>query len=167
MPHFIRVAAIQMDANSAPTSNRLQRAEKLITEASQAGAQLVVLPELFNTGYGYRDENYDRAEPITGPTTSWLRKTAAQHQIHLAGSLMLLDGKEIYNALLLFAPDGRMWRYDKNYPWGWERGYFRSAKGTLIAKTDLFVFFVRFSVASVYDAHLPARAASYTRQEKS
>jgi predicted amidohydrolase len=131
MARIINVAAIQMDANPAPTYDRLQRAQKLITEAARAGAHLVVLPELFNTGYGYRDENYDRAESITGSTANWLRQTAARHQIHLAGSLMLLDGKEIYNALLLFAPDGRMWRYDKNYPWGWERGYFRNAKGTV------------------------------------
>lgn len=95
MAHIIRVAAIQMDANPAPTSDRLQRAEKLVTEASRAGAQLIVLQELFNTGYGYQDENYERAEPISGPTTGWLRNTAAQHQIHIAGSLMLIDGKDI------------------------------------------------------------------------
>lgn len=137
MPRIVKVAAIQMDANPAPTNDRLRRAEKLVREASQAGAQLVVLPELFNTGYGYQDENHDRAEPITGPTISWLQKTATQYQIHLAGSLMLIDGNEIFNALLLCAPDGRTSRYNKNYPWGWERGYFRNAKGTVIAQTDL------------------------------
>ncbi len=126
-----------MDANPAPTFERLRRAERLIAQAVGEGAQLVVLPEVFNTGYGYTDENFLRAEPVTGQTATWLSETAARHRIHLAGSLMLRDGAEIYNALLLFAPDGRMWRYDKNYPWGWERGYFRSRRGITIATTEL------------------------------
>ncbi|NJN99791.1 MAG: carbon-nitrogen hydrolase family protein [Anaerolineales bacterium] len=102
-----------------------------------SGVELVVLPELFNTGYGYTDENFQRAELLSGKTVTWLKETAIRHHIHLAGSLMLLDEQEIYNSLLLFAPDGRLWRYDKSYPWGWERAYFRGGKGISVAETDL------------------------------
>lgn len=137
MSREIQVAAVQMDAAPAPTDLRLVRAERLVAQAAAAGAQLVVLPEVFNTGYGYTDANHRLAEPLDGPTATWMKNTAARLNIHLAGSLMLLEGDEVYNALLLFAPDGRMWRYDKNYPWGWERGYFRERQGTAIAHTDL------------------------------
>jgi predicted amidohydrolase len=137
MSRTIKVAAIQMDATPDPSPDRLARADRLVTAAAQADAQLVVLPELFNTGYGYAKENHYRAEPLYGPTSTWLKETAARHNIHLAGSLMLLDGNEVYNTLLLFAPDGRLWRYDKTYPWGWERGYFRDGRGPTIARTDL------------------------------
>ncbi|MEJ2150675.1 MAG: carbon-nitrogen hydrolase family protein, partial [Chloroflexota bacterium] len=136
----LSVAAVQMDANPAPTAERLARAEPLVIRAAQAGAQLIALPELFNTGYAYSDENHARAERLGGPTTTWMRETAAHLDVHLAGTLMLLEQGDIYNALLLFAPDGRMWRYDKNYPWGWERGYFREPHGsrrTVVAETDL------------------------------
>jgi hypothetical protein len=136
----LSVAAIQMDANPTPTADRLARAERLVTATIEAGAQLAVLPELFNTGYAYSDENHTRVEPLDGPTATWMRDTAARLGIHLAGSLMLLDQGEVYNALLLFAPDGRMWRYDKNYPAGWERGYFRESRRDpkiTIAETDL------------------------------
>ena len=136
----LNIAAIQMDANPAPVADRLARAERLVAAAAEAGAQLAVLPELFNAGYAYSDDNHARVEPLDGPTATWMRDTAARLDLHLAGSLMLLEQGEVYNALLLFAPDGRLWRYDKNYPWGWERGYFRESRQepwTTVAETDL------------------------------
>jgi predicted amidohydrolase len=137
MPRTIKVAAVQMDANPAPTTDRLVRADRLVAEAAQTGAQLVVFPELFNTGYAYTNANHYLAEPLDGPTATWMKETAARLRIHLAGSLMLLDEDEVYNALLLFAPDGRIWRHDKHYPWGWERGYFRDGHRITVAETDL------------------------------
>jgi hypothetical protein len=137
MPRSLTIAAIQMDANPAPTPERLARATHLVEQAAAAGAQLVVLPELFNVGYEYSDRNHARAESLDGATLTWMRQSAARLGIHLAGSLLLLDADEVYNTLFLIAPDGRSWRYDKNYPWGWERGYFRGARGTVVADTDL------------------------------
>jgi predicted amidohydrolase len=137
MPRAIKVATIQMDIHPAPVAERLERSARWVEEAAQAGAQLVVLPELFNTGYAYTDLNYQLAEPIDGTTGAWMKKTAAQLGVHLAGSFMLRENGEIYNALLLFDPSGRSWRYDKNYPWAWERGYFRERRGITIAHTDL------------------------------
>lgn len=133
----MKIASIQMDATPAPTADRLARAGRLVAQAAGAGAQLVVLPELFNTGYAYTDANHRLAEPPDGPTPTWMRDTAARLNLHLAGTFMLLDHDEVYNSLLLFAPDGRVWRYDKNYPWGWERGYFRDAHRITVAETDL------------------------------
>jgi predicted amidohydrolase len=133
----LKVAAIQMDCAPAPVSERLARAADLIAEATSAGAQLVVLPELFNTGYEWHERNYGLAEPIDGPTVTWMKAQAARHTIHLAGTLMLLDKTDIYNAAPLVAPDGRLWRYDKCYVPLWERAYSRSGDRITIAHTDL------------------------------
>lgn len=137
MPRTLKTAAIQMDAAPAPTAQRLERAERLIAQAAQAGAQLIALPELFNAGYRYDDSNYARAEPLTGVTVTWMQAQAARHQVHLAGTLLLLDGDHVYNSALLIAPDGRQWRYDKQYPFAWERAYFREGSGITVAETDL------------------------------
>ncbi|MDY7042359.1 MAG: nitrilase-related carbon-nitrogen hydrolase, partial [Chloroflexota bacterium] len=85
MSRTIKVAAVQMDANPTPTADRLARAHRLVVRAAQAGAQLVVLPELFNTGYAYTHENHLLAEPLDGPTATWIKETAAGLKVHLAG----------------------------------------------------------------------------------
>jgi predicted amidohydrolase len=137
MARRLTIAAVQMDATPAPRAIRLDRAQGLVERAAADGARLVVLPELFNIGYAYDDRNHARAEIVDGATLTWMRQIAARLGVHLAGSLLLLDGHEVYNALFLVAPNGREWRYDKNYPWGWERGYFRNGSGITVADTDL------------------------------
>jgi hypothetical protein len=137
MTRTVKLAAIQLDITPAPLPDRLARAQQLIEQAAREGAQLIVLPEVFNTGYRYTDENYQRAETADGPTITWMKALAAQFNIHLAGSLFLRDGMDITNSLLLIAPNGRSWRYDKNYPWGWERAYYREGRGISIAHTEL------------------------------
>jgi len=126
-----------MDVTPAPRAQRLERAGCLAARAARLGARLVVLPEVFNTGYAYTLANFSLAETIAGPTVQWMKETAASCGIHLAGSLLLLENRQVYNAMLLVAPDGRLWRYDKNYPWGWERGYFRPSRSITVAYTNL------------------------------
>jgi len=137
MPGKIKVATVQMDANPAPVKERLDHAERIITQAAQAGGQLVVLPELFNTGYAYTDDNFRLAEPLNGTTSAWMKETASRLNIHLAGTFLLLEHDEIYDTMLLFSPSGKMWRYDKTYPWAWERAYFRGRRGITVADTEL------------------------------
>jgi predicted amidohydrolase len=138
MVRTLKIAAVQMDAAPAPCAERLARAADLVAEAAGAGAQLVVLPELFNVGYAYINALYDAVEPLDGTTAGWMKAQAAQYHIHLAGTLLLREGEEVYNSALLFAPDGQMWRYDKRYPFGWERAFFRERRDQItVADTRL------------------------------
>ena len=142
MTRTIRVAIAQMDVKPAPTGDRLERADRLVSEVEPFGIDLVVLPECFNTGYIYSDDNFRRAEPLDGPTLHWMKITARQMHMHLAGSILLQEGGDIYNAMFIVAPDGRFWRYHKSYPWGWEHSYCVANRAVgdqraAIAETDL------------------------------
>jgi len=133
----LRFGAIQMFGAPAPVPERLARAEKLVADLAGRGAEVIVLPEVFNTGYEYAEANYGRAERLDGPSVTWMRQAAARHGVYLAGTLMLLDLEDIYNAMLLVAPDGHIWRYNKCYPWVWERAYFRGDEAITVADTPL------------------------------
>ena len=137
MAKSIRIAVVQMDASPSPVGERLRRAENFVAQCAQNGAQLVVLPEVFNTGYEYSDRNYLQAETFDGSTTAWMKKTAADHHVHLAGSFLRREQDTIFNTLLLVSPGGQQWHYDKNYPWIWERAYFQKGTKIAIADTEL------------------------------
>ncbi len=131
----VSVAAVQMDVTPGPLEGRLSRAMRLVEDAAASGARLVVLPELFNVGYEFSEANFRAAERPEGETSTWMRETAARLGIHLAGSLLLADRGDIFDSLLLYAPNGDRWRCDKRYPAGWERAYFRPGRGFVVAPT--------------------------------
>lgn len=137
MPREIKVAAIQMDGEVAPTGERLKRAETLIDNAVSQGAELIVLPATFNTGKTFRETNYEVTERLSDSTMQWLCQQAQKHQIHLAGSLMIVDKDDTYHAAFLVAPDGTNWRYDQQYPYLWERVFYRDGNGITVADTAI------------------------------
>jgi hypothetical protein len=137
MPRIARIAAVQLNAAPAPVRDRLARIEGILHQCAQSGARLVVLPEVFNTGYEYSPQNYMRAESLDGLTAAWMRKMAAHYHIHLAGTFLRIQQNKIFNSMLLVAPDGREWLYNKNYPWMWERAYFQNGTEISVADTDL------------------------------
>jgi predicted amidohydrolase len=160
MPHTISIAAIQLDARPAPVIERLKRAEVLVIQAAATGAQIILLPEVFNTGYEYSDQNYACAESLNDSTVTWMLQTAANTGAHLAGTLFLRGKKNIYNAMLLVAPDGQIWRYDKRYPWSWERAYFQPGRGVTVAETSLG----RLGMLICWDVAHPRLWAQYAGQ---
>ena len=151
------LAAIQMSSAFGEVQANLAKAEVLVHNAAAAGAELVVLPELFNTGYAYTPLNYELAETPDGLTAGWIKQLAKNLDIHLAGSFLQRRDAEIYNTLQLTAPDGRTWTYDKNHPWGWKWAYFCPGRGPKIAETRLG----RIGLLICYDVTHPNSFSAY------
>jgi predicted amidohydrolase len=87
-------------------------------------------------GYVYDHSNYARAENTEGTTVDWLKYTAEQHKVHIAGTFLRRAPDGLYNTMLLVAPNGQTWQYDKSYPWMWERAYFKPRQNPIqVAET--------------------------------
>ena len=141
----IRAAAVQMDARVGDVDANLRHAGKLIEEAAEQGARLIVLPELFNTGYEYSDRVYAWSEPLDGKTAVWIAQTARRLGVHLVGSFPARFSADrasersdrTYIVAMLAAPDGRYWIYRKVHVAMWENCYFERGAEPVIADTDL------------------------------
>ncbi|HZR66394.1 MAG TPA: carbon-nitrogen hydrolase [Terriglobales bacterium] len=111
MAGSFRVGLVQMSAGPDPDEN-LRRALAKVADAAKQGAQLVCLPELFQTQYFCQREDaalFDLAEPIPGPTTTRLAETAKQLKIVLVGSLFEKRAPGVYhNTAVMIDVDGSL-----------------------------------------------------------
>lgn len=104
----LALSICQMKAGSDKREN-LARAEGFIREASRRGAELVILPEIFNAPY-QADLFPQYAEPYPGPSTAMLSATARSCGICvIGGSILELDaGGRIYNSCFAFDEQGSL-----------------------------------------------------------
>ena len=110
-PQKFTVGLVQMSTTSDPDKN-LQHAIDKVHQAAARGAQIVCLPELFQTQYFCQREDaalFDLAEPIPGPVTNRLAALAKQLRIVLIASLFEKRAPGVYhNTAAIFDADGSL-----------------------------------------------------------
>jgi predicted amidohydrolase len=89
-----------------PQKNLVQ-AERLIAEASQRKSRLIVLPELWSSGYAL-EQAKDYASELNKGVFAQLSTWATQYKISIVGSILEKRGLEVANSAPFFAPNGRM-----------------------------------------------------------
>lgn len=103
------VAAVQMNSRADKAAN-VATAERLVREAVESGAEVVLLPEKFNVLGNSRDY-FENAEPLDGPTVAWARELARELAIDLvAGSIVeRVEGREkLANTCVHVSTDGQI-----------------------------------------------------------
>jgi predicted amidohydrolase len=109
VPTTLRAAAVQLNATEDVDRN-LETADRLTREATQRGAQLVVLPEKW-TVLGRSEVMEQHAQTLEGPAIEWARGAAAELQIDLiAGSFVERrpNQTKTSNTSLHVGPDGEI-----------------------------------------------------------
>jgi deaminated glutathione amidase len=113
----MRLAVIQMASGSILQGNMLE-AEKLIKNAVNDGAEIIVLPENFGMITAHEAEILQFGETFgDGPLQEFLSQQSAKHGIYLIGGTVPLKSEhsnKIRNTLLVYDPQGEcISRYDK------------------------------------------------------
>lgn len=102
-----KLAVCQTSVTSDKERN-IYNAENMIRRAASNGADLVVLPEIFNSPYDTKCFA-DYAETYPGPTSIRMMDIARDLGIYLlAGSIPELDGDKIYNTAYFYDREGKM-----------------------------------------------------------
>jgi len=94
-----------------PEANRGSIESKI--EAVTGKPDLIILPEMFTTGFTMSPENIDKAE---GPRTiAWMRELAAKFDAAICGSMVFAEQGRFFNRLIFMGPEGDGSSYDKRH----------------------------------------------------
>jgi omega-amidase len=126
----------------------------------KARTEIVVLPEMFNTGFSMKPELL--AEKMDGPTVQWMKRIAAEKKIILTGSLIIEDTDEttgnlvFFNRLIWMLPSGQFGVYDKRHAFAFagEDEHFSTGKKRLIASVNGW----KVNLQICYDLRFPVWA---------
>ena len=107
----VTIAAVQMRCIKNPAEN-LDRAEALVRKAAEAGANIVLLPELFERPYFCQErryEYYDFAAPVSeNPAVLRMQALAKELGVVVPVSFYERDGNSLYNSAAMIDADGSL-----------------------------------------------------------
>jgi N-carbamoylputrescine amidase len=105
----VTVAATQF-ACGPETAGNVERAERVVRAAAARGAQIILLPELFETPYFCKDQNVDLfelAKPVEDhPTVARMQELARELRVVLPVSIFERANNAHYNSVVVIDADG-------------------------------------------------------------
>jgi N-carbamoylputrescine amidase len=155
------VACAQYAIHDLDLETNLGRSVRAIREAADSGADLVVLPELANSGcdFSSREQALKLAEGVgetgenPGPTLRAWREAAEESGVFVIGGFLEREGASLYNSAAVVGP-GFFGRYRKTHLWDGEKLLYEAGQGLPVFDTPLG----RIGVLICYDAWFPEAA---------
>ncbi|MGO0061248.1 carbon-nitrogen family hydrolase [Brevibacillus fluminis] len=151
----MNVASVQVEIKDDETKEqRIQRVESTLDTLE--GYDLIVLPEIWATGYFSFDRYTEEAEPMDGPFVArFSAKAKALGAYLFAGSFVESDGDKFYNTSVMFDPQGRQiasYRKIHLFRYGSDEGKLLT-RGDDITVVD--TSFGKVGLATCYDLRFP------------
>jgi predicted amidohydrolase len=161
-----KVALAQLNSTIGDTAANLDRAMEYIAKAGEAGADLVMFPELYLQGYRVDEKTAETAEPINGPSVEKLIQAAKKHGLYIIMGMARSEDHFpylVYNSSCFVGPEGLVGDgyYDKIHLGTFhpyiEGVYFAPGRRVPVFDTK----FGRVSLQICYDACFPELTRAY------
>lgn len=137
----VKIACIQMEPVVGERKSNIQRSANFIETAAGQGANLIVLPELANSGYVFktREEAFALSEAVPGgPACEAWSALAARHGLHIVAGICERAGEVLYNSSVVIGPKGHVGTFRKVHLWNEENLYFEPGNlGYPVFKTPI------------------------------
>ena len=149
----MRVALGQIVGTPGNVMANLALMERLAADAARQGGDLLLLPELFLSGYNIGADVQRLAEPLDGPSAGAARDIAAEAGIAIAYGYPERAPEGVYNSAAIIDRSGRfIANYRKTHLWGpYERAQFLPGQRSEVFELDG----IRFGFMICYDIDFP------------
>jgi len=119
----MKLGVLQMCPEFGNVKGNLERVESLLP---QEKVDILVLPELFNTGYAFtsKEEAFELAEPLNGPTVERMRSWACDIGGVVIGGIAERTSLGVYNSAVCVDGNGVVALYRKAHLFYYEKDWF-------------------------------------------
>jgi len=118
MKERIKLALAQISSKRENKKENLGKIEAFAINAKEQAADIVIFPEMSLTGYVVRDQVYELAETIPGPSTKRVEDLAKKTGVHIIFGMPELSEKAkatVFNTAVFVGPQGLIGKYRKMY----------------------------------------------------
>ena len=152
---IVKIACCQMEPIVGKKSDNLKKSIQMIEEAASNGANLIVLPELCNSGYVFetREEAFELSEEIpSGESCKSWSKICKKLGVHIVAVINERAGDLLYNSSVVIGPNDYVVTFRKVHLWNEENLFFEPGDlGFPVFKTPIG----RISCHICYDSWFP------------
>ena len=152
---IVKIACCQMEPIVGNKSDNLKKSIQMIEEAASNGANLIVLPELCNSGYVFetREEAFELSEEIpSGDSCKSWSKICKKLGVHIVAGINERAGDLLYNSSVVLGPNDYVGTFRKVHLWNEENLFFEPGDlGFPVFKTPIG----RISCHICYDSWFP------------
>ena len=129
---MINIGCLQFAPVLGDPEATMQKLSALLPQA--AGIDLLVLPELCNSGYNFtsRDQAWDSAESVSDSRfIEFLAEMSQKHNYHIVSGFNERDSQYLFNSALLVGPKGYLGKYQKLHLFCNEKDFFEPGESGL------------------------------------
>jgi omega-amidase len=109
----LRITTVQTSLAWEDSVAALNHFSKLLKQLKKNSTDLVILPEMFNTGFTMNAASL--AQEMNGDAMTWMANSAAKLNAVFCGSIIIKEKGSYYNRLIWMNPDGTYKFYDKRH----------------------------------------------------